>query len=121
MGHKVRVTIDGAEYVAVPRADYVRLVGNDPFAGAVDAIDYTRRSLGRSLRVARETAGLTQTALAEKLGKRQSLVSGAEAGSVHVGVRYVSAVLAACGLPPDWKAPKATRKTKKPVHATASR
>lgn len=106
MGHKVRVTIDGAEYVAVPRADYVRLVGKDPFAGAVDAVMYTRRSLGRSLRIARETAGLTQAALAEKIGKAQPIVSGAESGTVHVGERYVSAVLAACGLPKDWKTPK---------------
>jgi ribosome-binding protein aMBF1 (putative translation factor) len=111
MGHKVKVTIDGAEYVAVPRADYVRLVGKDPFAGAVDAVTYTRRSLGRSLRLARQTAGLTQAALAAKVSQGQPMVSGAEAGRVHVGERYVSAVLAACGLPKDWKAPKKTKKT----------
>ena len=107
MGHvKVTVTIDGKEYVAVPRADYLRMVGGKDLEGAVDAAEYGRRSLGRSLRAAREAAGLSQAELAAKLGKAQPTVSGAETGAVHVGERYVAAVLKACGLPKDWKAPK---------------
>jgi ribosome-binding protein aMBF1 (putative translation factor) len=110
MGHaKVTVTIDGKEYVALPRADYLRLVGGKDLEGAVDAVEYTRRSLGRTLRAAREAAGLTQAQLAEKLGNAQPMVSGAETGTVRVGERYVASVLKACGLPKDWKAPK--RKT----------
>lgn len=108
MAHPIRITIDGKDYVAVPRAEYLRLVGAPELEGAVDAVEFGRRSLGESLRAAREHAGLTQTALAEKLGKGQSIVSGAESGRVHVGERYVAAVLQACGLPKDWTAPRST-------------
>jgi ribosome-binding protein aMBF1 (putative translation factor) len=100
---KVTVTINGKEYVAIPRADYLRMVGGKDLQGAVDAVEYTRRSLGKTLRNARETAGLTQDELAQKLGKTQPMVSGAESGAVRVGSRYVAAVLEACGLPKDWK------------------
>jgi ribosome-binding protein aMBF1 (putative translation factor) len=110
MGHSVKLTIDGKEYVALPRADYVRMGGAKELAGAVDAVAYTRRSLGKTLRAAREAAGLTQAELAEKLGKAQPMVSGAEAGRVRVGERYVAAVLKACGLPKDWKRPKGRRR-----------
>jgi ribosome-binding protein aMBF1 (putative translation factor) len=104
MGHaKVTVTINGKEYVAIPRADYLRMVGGKDLEGAVDAVEYTRRSLGRSLHAARERAGLTQDELALKLGKTQPMVSGAESGAVRIGARYVAAVLKACGLPKDWK------------------
>jgi ribosome-binding protein aMBF1 (putative translation factor) len=101
----VTVTIDGKEYVAIPRADYLRMTsgkGKD-LEGAVNATEYTRRSLGATLRAARDAAGLTQEALAKKMGKAQSMVSAAESGTIHVGERYTSAVLKACGLPKDWK------------------
>jgi hypothetical protein len=39
------------------------------------------------------------------------MVSGAESGAVHVGEKYVAAVLEACGLPKDWKAPKRAKKS----------
>jgi ribosome-binding protein aMBF1 (putative translation factor) len=106
MGHTVTVTIDGMEYVAIPRADYQNMSGDKDLVGAVDATEYARRSLGESLRAAREHAGLTQAELAKKLGKTQPMVSGAENGAVHVGERYVAAVLKACRLPKDWKAPR---------------
>ena len=73
-------------------------------ADAVDAVAFGTESLGRSLRVARETAGLTQAELAKKLRRSQSMVSSAETGTVRVGERYAAAVLRACGLPGDWKA-----------------
>jgi hypothetical protein len=95
-----------AEYVILPKAEYDRLrLGRGVPPGAVDAISYAHASLGRDLRAAREHAGLTQAALAAKLGKSQTLVSGAESGRVQVSDRYVAAVLKACGLPPGWRAP----------------
>ncbi len=102
----VTLTIDGKEYVGIPRADYLRMVGGKDLDGAVDAVTFGRRSLGNTLRAAREAAGLTQEQLAVKLGKKQPMVSGAESGAVRVGEKYVTAVLKACGLPKDWK-PKA--------------
>lgn len=108
MGHaaKVMVVIDGEAYVAIPEKDYVRMTGkSDPHEGAVDAVAFTRKAIGDDLRAAREAAGLTQQQLAKKLRKTQPMVSGAETGAVRVGLKYVQAVLRACGLPDDWKAP----------------
>lgn len=102
---KVTLTIDGAEYVALPKADYVRLVrGTDE--DTVDALDFTRKALGENLRAAREHADLTQSQLAKKLKKAQTTVSGSEAGKIRVGEAYVAKLLKVCGLPADWKAPR---------------
>lgn len=106
------ITLGGTEYVIVPRAEYDRLAGRDVAAGgvpagAVDAVDLAQRTVAEGLRRAREAAGLTQAELAARLKKSQPMVSGAESGRVRVGAGYVKAVLKACGLPPDWKAPKA--------------
>lgn len=97
--HTITLRIDGAEYVAVPVEEYRRLRGEP-----IDAIEFTRSSLGASLRKARETAGLTQAALAKKLKRSQPMVARAEAGELRVGERYVKAVLKACKLPSDWTA-----------------
>lgn len=99
--------IRGEEFVVLPRAEYDRLRGVAP--GAAGAVEFGMKSLGRSLRAARETAGLTQAELAKKLHRSQSLVSSAESGSVRVGQRYVQAVLKACRLPEDWKPARPTK------------
>src|SRR5258708_36508589 len=87
--------------------------GGQDLEGAVDAVEYTRRSLGKSLRAAREAAGLTQAELASKLGKAQPMISGAESGTVRVGERHVAAVLKACGLPKDWKPSKGSTRARR--------
>jgi ribosome-binding protein aMBF1 (putative translation factor) len=97
------IKLGKTEYVIVPRAEYTRLrtlAGVDP--GAVDAVAYGQRSIGKTLRAAREKAGLTQAELAEKLRKSQPMVSGAESGKISVSERYVTAVLKACKLPKNW-------------------
>lgn len=99
----VTLTIDGTEYVALPKADYLRLVrGADE--ETVDALEFTRKAIGDNLRAAREHAGLTQAQLAKKLKKAQATVSGSEAGKIRVSEAYVAKVLKVCGLPADWKA-----------------
>jgi predicted transcriptional regulator len=70
---------------------------------AVDAIAFGRASLGAKLRQAREVSGLTQSELARRLNKSQTMVSHAELGGISIGERYVKAVLRACGLPANWK------------------
>ena len=99
------LTIQGTEYVVIPRAEYLKQVGIVP-PGSVEATAYARASVAEGLRSARETAGLTQNELAEKLGKSQTMVSQAESGRERIGARYVAAVLRACGLPKDWKPAK---------------
>ena len=94
--------IHGEEFVLLPRIEYDRLRGVP--ADGVDAVGFGMQSLGRSLRLAREEAGLTQAELAKKLRRSQSLVSSAETGTVRIGQRYVLSVLKACKLPEDWKA-----------------
>lgn len=98
----MNMTIDGADYVAIPKAEYLRLTGETD--GAVDALSFGRSSLGRSLKAAREHAGLTQAELAKKLKKAQATVSGSESGKIQVSSKYVAKVLKVCGLPADWKA-----------------
>lgn len=93
--------IHGEEFVLLPRIEYDRLRGVP--AAAIDAVPFGMQSVGRSLRLAREAAGLTQAELAKKLRRSQSMVSSAETGTVRVGQRYVAAVLKACGLPEEWK------------------
>jgi ribosome-binding protein aMBF1 (putative translation factor) len=104
------------EYVVIPKGEYIRLqrLAGIP-EGSVDALEYASTVIARTLKAAREAGGLTQVELAQKLGKSQPLIGGAENGTINVGERYVASVLKACGLPGDWgpsKAAKAKR-TKK--------
>ncbi|GAC1572423.1 MAG: hypothetical protein NVS3B20_04310 [Polyangiales bacterium] len=101
----VTLTIDGTEYVSIPKADYLRLVG-DSDGETVDALEFVQSSLGRNLRAAREHAGFTQAQLAAKLKKAQTTVSGSESGKTRVSAAYVAKVLKVCGLPAKWKAPR---------------
>ena len=103
------IKLGGAEYVIIPKDEYARMLSGTVEHDAVDAVEYARTTIGRNLRAAREHAGLTQIELAARLGKSQTLVSGAESGRMSAGDRYVAAVLKACGLPPSWAGPKPPR------------
>lgn len=96
------LTIRGVEYVVIPKTEYLRVHDSALTKGSVDAHGFVRRSIAADLRAARERAKLTQTELAKRMGKSQTLVSQAEAGVARVSERYVRAVLEACGLPSDW-------------------
>ncbi len=101
------ITLSNRQYVLVPRAEFVKLQRRAGVqAVGVDAIEHARESIAAALVRARAHAKLTQGELAERLGKSQAMVTGAESGRVRVGERYVASVLAACGLPPDWKPPR---------------
>jgi DNA-binding XRE family transcriptional regulator len=106
MSNAQTIKLGKTEYVILPKAEYLRLqsIAGIP-AGSVDAIDFARASIGKTLRAAREHAGLTQAELANALKKSQPMISGAESGSISVSARYVVAVLEACGLPQDWAGP----------------
>jgi ribosome-binding protein aMBF1 (putative translation factor) len=101
----ITLQVDGHEYVALPKADYARLIRSAP-PETVDALEYVLGALGRNLKAARKSAGLTQAQLAKKLGKAQATVSGSENGKTQVSDKYVAKVLKVCGLPADWKAPR---------------
>jgi len=96
------ITIQGEEFVLIRKSEYDHLRGVPD--GSVEAVPYAMKSIGASLRKARETSGLTQVELARRMKRSQSFVSEAESGSSRVGERYVKAVLKACGLPEDWRA-----------------
>lgn len=96
------LTVRGVEYVVIPKADYLRMRSAHLPEGAVDAHVFTRQSIAEGLRQAREAARITQAELAARMGKSQTLISQAEAGTARVSERYVAAVLDACGLPRDW-------------------
>jgi ribosome-binding protein aMBF1 (putative translation factor) len=113
----IELKLGGKTYVILPKAEYLRLRRGDAPPDTIDAIAYADESIGRALKMAREHAGLTQEELAKKLKKSQTMVSGAEAGRVSVGERYVAAVLKASGLPKNWKPadgrPAATRSSER--------
>jgi DNA-binding XRE family transcriptional regulator len=105
----ITLTIDGREYVAIPRAEFERTQKKKAASsGNVDALAYSQKSLGAKLKAARVEAGLTQVQLAMALDLSQGMIAGAEAGSTNVAAKYVERVLKACGLPADW-APKKKR------------
>lgn len=110
------LTVGGIDYVIVPKADYLKLVGRADVdsvpKGSVDAHAFVRSSIAADLRAARESAKLTQAQLAERMGKSQTMVSQAEAGHSRVSERYVRVVLKACGLPMDWSGTKKKRARK---------
>jgi transcriptional regulator with XRE-family HTH domain len=56
--------------------------------------------VGRVLKVVKEAANLTQTALAERLSKPQSFVSSCEAGQRRIDVLELQKVAEAVGLDP---------------------
>ena len=99
------LVIDDKEFVVLPKAEWLRLVGKATKVGLTPARRSVRTAIGTDLRKARELAGLTQAELAKKLKKSQAMISGAENGTIKTGWPYASAVLKACGLPEDWKAP----------------
>ena len=112
--HPTTLEILGTRFVLLPETDYqdlLQLRSKDrPLDPSVldledleDADTFMSMELGRGLRKARETANLTQSQLAKKLRKSQSMVSAAERGTMEIGVRYAKAVLRACGLPEGWK------------------
>jgi ribosome-binding protein aMBF1 (putative translation factor) len=100
----VAITIHGEEFIILPRQEFDRLRGIPD--GSAEALPFVRNLIARDLRQARLAAGITQSELAKKLKRSQAFVSGAENGTSRVGERYVRAVLKACGLPEDWKAPE---------------
>lgn len=111
MNETPTIKLGKTEYVVIPKAEYLRLQSKAGIpAGSIDAIDYARASIGATLKAAREHAGLTQAELADKLGKSQPMVSGAESGSISVSDRYVATVLRACKLPKDWTGPKGAKR-----------
>lgn len=95
------ITIHGEEFVVIPRSEYDHLRGVPD--GSAEAVPYAMKSIGASLRKAREAAGLTQAGLARRMKRSQSFVSEAESGASRVGERYVKAVLKACSLPETWQ------------------
>jgi DNA-binding XRE family transcriptional regulator len=98
---QITLTINGREYVAVPRDEFERIKPS----GNVDALTYSQQSLGGKLKAARKEAGLTQVQLAKLLKISQGMVAGVELGSTSISGKYVARVLKACKLADDW-APK---------------
>ncbi len=91
------------DYVLIPRAEYLRLCGQQPEGVPVaEAKAAVMREMGRRARLAREHAGLTQSALAAKLGVTQARVSRAESGTVSLSSAFLARVHKACKLPLDW-------------------
>lgn len=79
--------------------------------GRARASSEASRRVAERLREARRAAGLTQAALAKRLGCVQSFVSQAETGAAVVGEEFVKRVMEACQLEASWGAPPAEVET----------
>lgn len=92
------------DYVIIPRAEYLRLCGDGPRQGLplAEAKAAVVAEMGARVRLAREHAGLTQSALAKRLAVTQAMVSRAESGTARISGAYIGRVLKACKLPADW-------------------
>lgn len=97
------ITLNGEAFVLVPKAEYDRLLGLPD--GCVEAEPFLSEAIGDHLRRIREAAGMTQVALAKRLGRSQAFVCGTERGTTRVGERYLRSVLEACGAEEEEKRP----------------
>jgi len=84
------VTLDGTEYVIVPRREYDRLsraarlpaLPEPDSDGAYPALEYARISLARKIILRREAIGVTQAALARAARVRVETLCRIESGKV---------------------------------------
>ena len=76
--HTRNITMDGQEYVMVPRAEWERLQRPRPVAGREYTLDDVRKSLAGKMARRREAAGLTQAQLARLAGLRVETISRLE-------------------------------------------
>jgi DNA-binding transcriptional regulator YiaG len=101
----VFVHLAEGDYVIIPRGEYLRLRGEAgeptglPLADAKKAVI---AEMSKRIRLARESANLTQAALAKRLGVTQAMVSRAESGNARISGAYMGRVMKACRLPPEW-------------------
>lgn len=95
---------DGVPRAGPPRTRFVRRRVQMRSEEARALLPPRERGIVTRICDARLFAGLTQMDLAVKLGCSKFMVCAAEIGRARVGEKWISRVLAACGLPADWKA-----------------
>jgi HTH-type transcriptional regulator / antitoxin HipB len=91
------ITLDGKQYVIVPRDEYDRLsrVARLPALpepdeeGNYPAVEYARASLARKIILRRETLGWTQAELARRAGIRVETLNRIETGKVTPTVNSI--------------------------------
>ena len=98
------IKIEGVDFILIAADEFLRLGGDEWRLTGLPPREPSENAVATRVREARRHAGLTQVALAERLGKSQTLVSQAESGVARVNARYVLAVLRACGLRRTWGA-----------------
>ena len=62
------------------------------------ATRFSRLTLGRTIRLARERLGLSQEDFAERANVHRTYISSVELGKVNVGIEVANALAAALGL-----------------------
>jgi DNA-binding XRE family transcriptional regulator len=95
------MTLDGAEYVLIPRAEFELLSNGAPMlppsdaAGNAPAVAYATASIARKLLRERLAVGMSQRDLAAAAGIRPEVLNRAERGAVIPSVRTLEKVQAA--------------------------
>jgi ribosome-binding protein aMBF1 (putative translation factor) len=94
----IELTIDREKYIAVPEAEYKRLIGQMPqlpaadAAGNRDAVRFAEASIARNIVRRRKAAGLSQKQLAEMAGIRVEVLNRAERGVVVPSTRTLTKI-----------------------------
>jgi DNA-binding XRE family transcriptional regulator len=83
-------------FCLVKKSDFVKLV-HDAEGPYVDALEFTRRSIGKGLRRDRLKAGLKQSEVAAKAGIRVETLSRLESGKGNPTVATIKAICRALG------------------------
>lgn len=83
-------------FCLVKKADFVKLV-HDAEGPYVDALEYTRQSIGKGLRRERLKAGLKQSEVAAKAGIRVETLSRLESGKGNPTSTTIQAICRALG------------------------
>lgn len=60
------------------------------------------KTIGQRLREIRKAAGMTQTELAEKIGKARGWANDIESGRINLNVQFVTKWAEVCGYAVEW-------------------
>ena len=88
--------IGGQTFCLIKKSDFVKLV-HDAEGPYVDALEFTRRSIGKGLRQDRLRAGLKQSEVAAKAGIRVETLSRLESGKGNPTIATIKAICRALG------------------------
>lgn len=90
------LAIGRQKLVVIPESEYKRLLA-DASRGTRDAVEFANEAIGRDLKHKRESAKMSQHAVAQKADIRVETLSRIESGHANPTIRTVKKILKALG------------------------